>query len=107
MIENARKQHIHVLDMGGYSDHCHCLISMDKNQCIWKLANLIKGECSNWINKIHLISSHFQSEDFDWQDGYYVESVSPKDLEGIKMYIRNQENHHLQFPFEKEYDSEV
>ena len=98
--------YIHVLDASGYSDHCHCLISMDKSQCIWKLANLIKGESSNWINKTHLIANHFQSEPFDWQDGYYVESVSPASLDGIKIYLKRQEKHHLEFPFEQEFVSD-
>ena len=79
---------------------------MSKNETIWKLANLLKGECSNWINKTRLIAHHYQSEDFEWQDGYYVESVSPGALENVKRYIQNQEDHHQHFPFEEEYGSE-
>ena len=79
---------------------------MSKDQCIWRLANLIKGESSNWINRIRLTSPQFQNVDFDWQDGYYVESVSPKAVENVKRYIQSQEDHHLQWPFEEEYNSE-
>ena len=107
IIENARKQHIQVLDVSGYSDHCHCLISMTKDQQIWKLANLIKGESSNWINKIHLTAKYSENDAFDWQDGYYVESISPRELNNVKWYLKSQEEHHKNLPFEKEYESEA
>ena len=41
------------------------------------------------MNKSGLIS-----EKFDWQDEYYVKSVSPEGLHRVKAYIDNQEAHH-------------
>ena len=37
--------------VNGYSDHCHCLISLSSNQNIENIVQLIKGESSYWINK--------------------------------------------------------
>nr|WP_315029337.1 transposase [uncultured Chryseobacterium sp.] len=59
------------LDMvNGYSDHCHCLISLGSNQSIEKITQLLKGESSYWINKNQLTK-----EKFSWQDEYFAVSV--------------------------------
>jgi REP element-mobilizing transposase RayT len=55
------------LDMiNGYSDHCHCLISLGSDQNIEKIVQLLKGESSHWINK-NLLTK----EKFSWQDEYF------------------------------------
>ncbi|MEN8731407.1 MAG: transposase [Bacteroidia bacterium] len=45
--------------VNGYSQYCHCLVSLDSNQTIAEIAQLIKGESSFWINKNELTSSKF------------------------------------------------
>jgi putative transposase len=49
--DNAKKKGLFVDFVNGYSDHCHCLISLGTNQTIEKVVQLIKGESSFWINK--------------------------------------------------------
>lgn len=84
--------------INGYSDHCHCLISLSSNQNIEKAAQLIKGESSFWINKNNLTS-----EKFNWQDEYFAVSISESMIDQVRNYIINQEKHHLIKTFSEEY----
>lgn len=88
--ENARKKSIHVDYIDGYIDHCHCLVSLETDQTMKEVMNLIKGESSFWINKCKLTD-----EKFEWQNDYYAVSVSLSMLRIIRNYIRNQELHHM------------
>ena len=49
--ENGEEKGIHIDFVNGYSDHCHCLVSLGSDQTIQKLMQLIKGESSFWINQ--------------------------------------------------------
>ncbi|HEX4374337.1 MAG TPA: transposase [Puia sp.] len=69
--EYASTQNIHIDFMNGYTDHIHCLISLNCEQSIAKVINLIKGESSFWINKNKLTD-----EKFEWQKEYFAVSVS-------------------------------
>ena len=51
MRENAEEKGIFIDFINGYSDHCHCLISLGVDQNIQRVVQLIKGEASHWINK--------------------------------------------------------
>jgi len=101
---NSKIKEIHTLYVGGHKDHCHCLVSLSKDQTISKIAQLLKGESSFWINKSGLIKDQFQDLKFDWQDEYYVESVSYSGLSNVINYISHQEEHHLVHSFEEEYE---
>ncbi len=97
--ENAEKKDIHIDFVNGYSDHCHCLISLGIDQTISKVMQLIKGESSFWINKQNLCGG-----DFGWQDEYFAVSVSESILNQVRDYIKNQEEHHKRKTFQEEYD---
>jgi len=62
-----------------------------------KVANLIKGESSHWIN-----SNDFIPQKFAWQDGFSVFSVSHSMVETVRKYIFNQQEHHRKTTFEEE-----
>jgi len=47
--ENARTKGIHLDHINGYAEHVHCLISLDSDQNVATVANLLKGESSHWI----------------------------------------------------------
>ena len=99
IAENARSKDIYVDFVNGYSDHCHCLVSLGVDQTLQKVVQLIKGESSNWINKNRLTK-----EKFEWQDDYFAVSVSESKLNVVRDYIRNQEEHHRKKSFQEEYD---
>ena len=72
---------------------------MGSDQTISKVAQLLKGESSNWVNKNNLIPGHFE-----WQDEYIAVSVSESMINKVRDYIKNQEEHHRKKSFAEEYD---
>jgi len=95
--KNAEEKDIWLDCVNGYSDHTHCLISLGKEQTISKVAQLIKGESSFWINQNKLTY-----EKFIWQDDYWAVGVSENHLESVRKYIHNQEVHHSINSFSEE-----
>jgi putative transposase len=78
-----------IVAANGYKNHLHVLFQADLNMAISKTAKDIKGATSNWLNKNDVIDQSFR-----WQRGYGAFSVSPKDVDMIKKYIDNQQDHH-------------
>jgi|TARA_R110000737_G_scaffold284835_1_gene291296 putative transposase len=97
--ENSKAKGIFIDYVNGYSDHCHCLVSLNMDQTIQKTMQLIKGESSYWINK-----SKLTDQKFEWQDEYFAVSVSESMIETVRNYIRNQETHHGKKSFTEEYN---
>lgn len=87
--ENSVQKGIYIDCVNGFSDHCHCLVSMGKEQSIAKIVQMIKGESSFWINKNKLTA-----QKFEWQTEYYAVAVSESSIKNVRNYIYNQENHH-------------
>jgi REP element-mobilizing transposase RayT len=99
IYENAKKKDIYIDFIGGYSDHCHCLVSLSLDQNLKEIVQLLKGESSFWINKQQICSSHFQ-----WQNDYFASSVSESLLNKTRKYIKAQEAHHQNVTFGEEYE---
>jgi putative transposase len=97
--ENAKGKDIFIDTINGYQDHCHCLISLGSDQSMSKIMQLIKGESSFWINKNNLCKKKFE-----WQDEYFAVSVSESVVDKVRVYIKNQEEHHQTISFQHEYD---
>jgi len=97
--ENAKEKNIFIDFINGYSDHCHCLVSLGIDQTMSKVMHLIKGESSFWINKQNLFN-----EKFEWQDEYFAVSVGKSAVNKVREYIKNQEEHHKRKTFQEEYD---
>lgn len=97
--ENARNKNIFIDFLNGYIDHVHCLISLNDDLSIGKIAQLIKGESSYWINKNKLTN-----EKFEWQDEYLAIGVGDDKIKIVRNYIANQGEHHKKFTFQQEYD---
>ena len=84
--------------MNCVNDHIHLLISLNSEQSISKVTQLIKGESSHWMNKNNLIPNKFE-----WQDEY-IASVGHSQVNRVRDYIKNQEEHHRKKTFQEEYD---
>jgi len=97
--ENARQKGIFIDSVNGYSEHCHCLISLGANQTLQKVMQMIKGESSFWINKQKLTK-----QKFEWQEDYYAISVSKSMINKTRNYIKNQEEHHTKKSFSEEHE---
>ncbi len=105
--QNAKEKGIFIDFVNGYSDHCHCLVSLKHNQSIQEIMHLIKGESSFWINENNLLKNNskgLSDTNFEWQDDYFAVSVSESNISRVRNYIRNQEKHHAKKPFQNEYD---
>src|SRR6476620_9213196 len=77
--QNSVLKKIHVDTVNGYCDHCHCLVSMSRDQTLAEIMHLIKGESAYWINKSNLCGRKFE-----WQDQYFAISVSQSALEKVR-----------------------
>lgn len=95
---NAKTKGIWIDSINCTDDHVHILISLGTEQSVSKVAMLIKGESSYWINK-----NKFTDTKFEWQDEYYAASLSESSLKNVREYILNQENHHKKKSFSAEY----
>jgi len=97
IAENASSKNISVDCINGSTDHLHALIFLGSDQTIAKIAQLLKGESSHWVNKENLSRLRFE-----WQDDYFAESVSLSALSSIRRYIADQEEHYRKKSFAKE-----
>lgn len=86
--------------IGGWSDHLHLLISLAREQNIANVMMLIKGESAHWLNQQKILRGRFS-----WQDDYFAISVSESQVERVRAYIANQEEHHRAVPFDRELET--
>lgn len=97
--ENANTKGVFIDFINGHSEHIHCIISLNTDQQLSNIIQLIKGESSFWINKNHLTQGKFE-----WADEYFAVSVSESQISAVRDYIKNQEEHHRKKSWEEEYD---
>ncbi len=95
--KNAAEKNIWLDCVNGHHEHAHCLISLGKEQTISKVAQLIKGESSFWINQNKLTTNKFI-----WQDDYWAVGVSESHILSVREYIHSQEEHHSTNSFTEE-----
>jgi len=97
--ENAKAKNIFIDFINGYTEHVHVLVSLGSDLSIGKIAQLIKGESSHWINQLQLTDRKF-----DWQDEYLAIGVGDDKLSIVRKYIAKQAEHHKNVSFSREYD---
>jgi REP element-mobilizing transposase RayT len=100
ILNNAKIKGIYIDHINGYHEHLHALISLGGKQNISEIMQKIKGESSFWINKNKLTSLKFK-----WQDDFYSVSIGMPQLDNLRKYIRNQDQHHQIITFQEELDS--
>jgi putative transposase len=94
----ARDNGMKAIEIGGIADHVHALISIPASVALAGAVKLIKGSSSRWLKE-----SFPNMSAFAWQDGYGAFSVSESQLEVVRDYVRNQEEHHRTKTFAEEY----
>jgi len=102
ILQNAFKKEIFMDTVNGHLEHVHCLFQLKNDQTIKDIMQLLKGESSFWINQQKMINSKFR-----WQDEYFAVSVSESQVDAVRKYIQNQEEHHKKKTFMDEYDEFV
>ncbi len=76
-------------NINGYTNHVHCLFSLDRNQTISNVVGRVKGASAYHVNKKQLTHDRFE-----WQEGFAAYSVSPSDFDRVYNYIKYQKMHH-------------
>jgi len=82
---------------GGVEDHVHLLARFGRT--------ITQAE---WVKELKRVSNLWLKErgrnfaDFEWQGGYADFGVSQSNLEQVKQYIANQEEHHRKMSFQDE-----
>jgi REP element-mobilizing transposase RayT len=99
MKSNAKEKDIFLDSLNGNSEHIHCLLSLNPDQALSRVMQLIKGETSFWINRNKL--TRFK---FEWAVEYFAVSVSISHIPKVREYIRTQEEHHKRMTWEEEYE---
>jgi putative transposase len=86
------------LIIAAVADHVHILCSLHRTVTIAQLIEELKTNSS-----VRIKQEGPASRDFHWQNGYGAFSVSPSNVEQVKTYIANQEEHHRTSTFQDEY----
>ena len=95
IIKNLQGEPIQI---NGTLDHIHILCNLPKEMDVSTFLRNIKANSSKWIHTKHNAAFH-------WQEGYGAFSVGISNLEHVKSYILNQEEHHKDRDFTAEYNA--
>ncbi len=93
-----RAQNGHLIEIGGTKDHIHLLANLPPTKAISDSIREIKLNASKWCNELPEKSCKFE-----WQKGYGAFTVSFSQIESVRHYIQNQQEHHRTKTFEEEY----
>jgi len=86
------------IQVGGEKDHVHILCLLSKKIALMDLIEKIKSNSSKWIK-----TKGIEFENFYWQSGYGAFSVNPSEIDIVRNYIENQEDHHKKITFKEEF----
>ena len=84
------------LAVGGVEDHVHMLVQAHQQSDLAGMMRSTKASSSRWIRKT------FAIQDFGWQNGYGVFTVSASQKARVVRYIEHQEKHHRTRSFQEE-----
>ena len=87
-----------VIRVGGINDHVHIVCLLSRNENVAHLVEEVKRNSSRWIKTIDA-----RYEQFAWQGGYAVFSVSQSVVDKTVAYVSNQSEHHKRVSFRDEY----
>jgi len=97
--ENAGEKKIILDYINAHENHVHALISLGKQQNLATIMQYLKGESSFWINSKKILPFHFS-----WHDDFFAVSVGHSQVERVRNYIKNQDEHHRKMSWEEEVD---
>ena len=83
---------------GGMPDHVHLIVSLGKTMSMADTVRLIKSNSSGWVH-----DTFPEMRRFAWQTGYGGFAVSYSNLDQVKQYIDNQQEHHRKRSFKEEF----
>jgi putative transposase len=84
--------------VGGMPDHVHILCKLRQDKAVAEVMRDVKANSSGWIHR-----TFPELRDFAWQAGYGAFTVSQSQVERVRLYIANQEEHHRKYSFQEEF----
>ncbi len=84
--------------IGGIEDHVHVLCKVSKTRSISSVVENVKKKSSKWIK-----TRGIEYNNFYWQNGYGAFSIGKSQVNTLKEYIQNQEEHHRKKSFKDEF----
>lgn len=88
----------HPIIIGGHKDHVHILCLLSRKIALMKLLEETKAHSSKWMK-----TKGKRYANFYWQNGYGAFSINPTEIEVVRNYIINQDEHHTKKTFQEEY----
>ena len=86
------------LEIGGVEDHVHLLVKLKPTARLSDFLRDLKSNSSTWAKENGI-------RKFAWQRRYGAFTVSESQMNKIRNYIRNQEEHHKKFDFKTEFET--
>ena len=83
--------------VGGVEDHVHLLSSLSRTCQAAEMVKEVKRGSSLWIKQ-----QQPGLDDFAWQSGYGIFSIGFSQIEEVRQYVANQEDHHRKLSFQDE-----
>jgi REP-associated tyrosine transposase len=83
--------------IGGIDDHVHMLVGLRATHRLADVLKEIKASSSKWVHE------ELKKPLFSWQEGYGAFTISAPQIETVKKYIDNQEEHHRRKTVQEEY----
>lgn len=92
-----RAKECRLVAAGGTADHAHLLVDLNKEMSVAEVVRVVKANTSKWLRQ-----EFAGFEQFAWQPGYAAFAVSRSNLDDVRRYIENQEEHHRKRTFREE-----
>ena len=86
------------MGINGCADHVHLLAKLRQDKAVSDVLRTIKANSSGWIH--HTFAD---ARGFGWQAGYGAFSVSQSQVDTVRRYIGNQQEHHTRLSFKEEF----
>ena len=88
-VDKCDELEVHLLEQGIVCDHVHLILSLRPTHYIPEVLNYLKGTAAHEANNHH----DFQNV-LRWMRGYRIDTVSERNLEAARRYVRDQCKHH-------------
>jgi len=86
-----------LLEVGGTEDHIPLVTTCSPKVALSDFVRDVKANSSRWLR------DEKGRTDFQWQTGYGAFTVSHSQVEVVREYARNQQEHHRRLSFEDEF----
>ena len=86
------------IKINGVEDHIHLLFGLSRNHAIKRVVGEVKSDSSKWLK-----TNGDEYQNFYWQAGYGIFSVSESKVAEVKRYIEDQPQHHQKMSFQDEF----